>query len=177
MKEEGRSEAPHVGPQCPHGFFGGGPCCWPRVLLAGLSPADKAALLDRWDRLASAATDGPWAVSSTYDGSSTVAIMRSPDKRLHVNAPDRANAYDEDEANAAFVAAARTAVPALLAEVRRLCPPAATEPGVGMLESLRFSIEDACVQHVKNTSPEMLPQTMRQVRATLAHILAELDAG
>lgn len=65
--------------------------------------------LDEWERLANAATPGPWA----FDGLRGVYVNQVAPMRavvqLPVGAPD-----------CEFIAAARTAIPALIARVREL---------------------------------------------------------
>lgn len=76
--------------------------------------------LDRLERLADGATPGPW--DDRHRGCLRIPIIaphpaRDADWRLIA---DVRSAGREREANAAFIAAARTAVPELIAEVRRL---------------------------------------------------------
>lgn len=75
--------------------------------------------LDRLDALAAAATRGPWKAAGLpsprwIHTPSYVALAEALESRT------RAEGKLDAEANAAFIAAARDAVPALVAEVRRL---------------------------------------------------------
>lgn len=68
--------------------------------------------LDRWEALANAATPGPW-----------VLVDRDILGGYEVHAPDDWTVFGyngPERTDAAFIAAARDAVPALIAEVRRL---------------------------------------------------------
>jgi hypothetical protein len=80
--------------------------------------------LDRWDGLAAAASGGPW-VAIYYDA----RVAECPGWDVDCNAPDVlsvATAHHgyggpgEAEANARFMAEARTAVPALCAKLREV---------------------------------------------------------
>ncbi len=68
--------------------------------------------LDRLDALANAATGGPWEVGDPYN-SRTVSLVAVYGLGMEV-------ADTQTERDAAFIAAARSAVPALVAEVKRL---------------------------------------------------------
>jgi hypothetical protein len=70
--------------------------------------------LNTWKQLASAATPGPWQVDSTAQGP---AVIVDADEYVCTTWED--SEFDQ-EADAAFIAAAREAVPALIAEVERL---------------------------------------------------------
>lgn len=82
--------------------------------------------LNEWEALAAAATPGPWVATraTTYDGGKAVVsemFVRRPGGDVAI----ASDIIDPDttavsEANAAVIAAARTALPALVAEVRRL---------------------------------------------------------
>lgn len=84
--------------------------------------------LDRIEALAEAATKGPWKVAERRDGS--VCGIDQEDGYDDVVAPGRVEcmAYcyggtsvvEATDADWAFIAASRSAVPALVAEVRRL---------------------------------------------------------
>ena len=78
--------------------------------------------LDALKALADAATPGPWEHSRAYN-SSYVQFYSETEKRLLLvaNVAETSWLNSDDQANAAFIAAAREAVPALLAEVERLC--------------------------------------------------------
>lgn len=78
-----------------------------------MSPAEIAALR----KLADAATPGPWAVE---DERGEVVTRHWQGETPVVCGPPRARGWDLDPEDAAFIAAARTAVPALLDEVERL---------------------------------------------------------
>ena len=76
-----------------------------------MTPAD----LDRLDELASKATPGPWGVYRiTYEHQPGHLVIGSPDQR------DLKHDIYPTGHDAAFIAASRTAIPALIAEVRRL---------------------------------------------------------
>jgi len=64
----------------------------------------------------SAHTPGPWAVEEGYDGSRTVAFMRSPNRTVNVAATQdaRPKGHEATTANARLIAAA----PELLAACR-----------------------------------------------------------
>lgn len=92
----------------------------------GETPWITAAQLAEWDRLGRAATPGPWHHGET-DGQE--AITASDSYGLLAMEPTASSAasgswsiYGGDDAVAdfAFIAAAREAVPALIAEIRRL---------------------------------------------------------
>lgn len=72
--------------------------------------------LAEWERLAAAATPGPWEAIPTVDAD--FATIKTRGKLGWMQYHE----YDPgiDATDAAFVAAAREAVPALVAEVRRL---------------------------------------------------------
>lgn len=83
-----------------------------------------------WEDLAAAATDGPWWTTEDLDDSSdspAIGVAAGPSSgyaSMVVVTPGDAS-YDAGEAtareaDAVFIAAARDAVPALVAEVRRL---------------------------------------------------------
>lgn len=73
----------------------------------------STAELDELERLADDATPGPWKEFTANKGSDlSETFVHGPDKRWL--------ARDFEPFNARFVAAAREAVPALIAEVRRL---------------------------------------------------------
>lgn len=83
---------------------------------------------------ANAATPGPWCTDSweIYQGAEYEAGAE------WIGETCRAGEMDDSRADAEFVAAARTDVPALLAEVRRLTARVAElEPDVDLLEALR----------------------------------------
>lgn len=92
-----------------------------------------AARLAEIDALAAAATEGPWEITYDHDD--------RPDTGLSVKFPTAIGPFTwiehptpREDADSAFVAAARTAVPALVAEVRRLQADwAALGPYVGEL--------------------------------------------
>lgn len=85
--------------------------------------------LEAWARLCEAATPGPW-VAHHDDGDVTVWApaceeQRADERRAFIsnigaNFQQVSVAFDADDANGDFIAAARTALPKLLAEVRRL---------------------------------------------------------
>jgi hypothetical protein len=78
--------------------------------------------IEEWDRLAKAASPGPWEAGDGYeqeDGAWWVADANG----LMVACPDQG----PEENDARFIAAARVAVPALLDEVERLRGAAAAE--------------------------------------------------
>jgi hypothetical protein len=69
--------------------------------------------LDAWEKLAGQPISGPWVVSATQVYSIDNFLIATPvDNVLWANGVV--------EANAAFIAASRTAVPALIAEVKSL---------------------------------------------------------
>ena len=77
---------------------------------------DDAYLAER-DRLAAAATPGPWMSVKAYDRAAWPCIIGGGWQVAECHAH---LVGDEDFDNAAFIADARTAVPMLVAEVRRL---------------------------------------------------------
>jgi hypothetical protein len=85
--------------------------------------------LQEWEALANAASPGPWEAARPEHA------IPGPGCPMVVNGPQaEPGAYDDEmrPADAYFIAAARTAVPALVAEVRRLkrseCTAGLTEP-------------------------------------------------
>lgn len=60
----------------------------------------------------SAHTPGPWHVSGTYSGNTTVAIMRCADRQVTVNA-EVGGTWNQTDANAQLIAAAPTLLAAL----------------------------------------------------------------
>lgn len=68
--------------------------------------------LDRLESLANAATGGSWEVGDPYDGRTALLVA--------VYGMGMEVADTQTEKDAAFIAAARDAVPSLIAEVRRL---------------------------------------------------------
>jgi hypothetical protein len=91
--------------------------------------------IDEIEARANAATDGPWCTDSweIYQGTEYV-----PGISMWIGETCRGSSTPEqDRADAAFVAAARTDVPALLAEVRRLrAQVAELEPDAALLAAL-----------------------------------------
>jgi hypothetical protein len=77
---------------------------------------DDAYLAER-ERLANAATPGPWMPAKAYDSAAWPCILGGGWQVAECHAHLFG---DEDFDNAAFIADARTAVPALVAAVRRL---------------------------------------------------------
>ncbi len=78
--------------------------------------------LARWEALAAKATPGPWRVGHPWSAEEYWHYLCSEASKAYIIGP-----YDVDEGgiastpdDAAFLAASRTAVPALVAEVRRL---------------------------------------------------------
>jgi hypothetical protein len=126
--------------------------------------------LDAIEARAEAATKGPWDVFEHYCGSCTVAQMRSCDKLICVNAHEHGlKPYLSDAANAVFIAAARTDVPALCAEVRRLqervdeldvacdeCPSQHWRGKVRRLEAVNAKLVEACEATLVGSSGWML---------------------
>lgn len=76
-----------------------------------MTKIDEAFLAER-ERLANAATPGPWMPAKAYDSAAWPCILGGG-WQAHLFG-------DEDFDNAAFIADARTAVPTLVADVRRL---------------------------------------------------------
>lgn len=73
--------------------------------------------LDALDALVSAATEGPWEVSTILDGNSRTFIIEDVARwRGYRNSLN----LGEDRQTADFIAASREAVPALVARVREL---------------------------------------------------------
>jgi hypothetical protein len=77
---------------------------------------DDAYLAER-ERLANAATPGPWMPAKAYDSAAWPCILGGGWQVAECHAHLFG---DEDFDNAAFIADARTAVPTLVADVRRL---------------------------------------------------------
>jgi hypothetical protein len=71
--------------------------------------------LDELERLSNAATEGPWEYWLTTKGKRKGSICVGPDNS-HIEFVIGENKEGEDDAE--FIAAARTAVPALIAELR-----------------------------------------------------------
>lgn len=82
--------------------------------------------LDQLEARANAATQGPWHVNEDGFGKHGVPTVYATDEELryiakcHDLPAHETHAPTDDRANARFIAAARTAVPQLIAEVRRL---------------------------------------------------------
>ena len=80
--------------------------------------------LDAWEELAKAATPGPWGVSTGYGEDSAEAVCMAPGVRNYlldvVVRSGRDGGTDNTVEDAAFIAAAREAVPALIARVKEL---------------------------------------------------------
>lgn len=84
-------------------------------------------VLNRIEKLAAAATEGPWFLHDFREASSEPSVY---DIQVSFTDPDSLSVchmangitgtFDEALANAAFIAAARSDVPSLAAEVRRL---------------------------------------------------------
>jgi hypothetical protein len=73
--------------------------------------------LDEWEKLANAATPGPWRVGE--NDKNDQAIVRTEHLELFTGWHHCVGAIEEEmHANAAFIAAAREAIPALIAMVR-----------------------------------------------------------
>ena len=81
-----------------------------------MTDIDDAYLAER-ERLANAATPGPWMPAKAYDSAAWPCILGGGWQVAECHAHLFG---DEDFDNAAFIADARTAVPTLVAEVRRL---------------------------------------------------------
>lgn len=81
-----------------------------------MNPADLAT----WKRFAEEATPGPWEVTETLDRPPHVAVVMESTMSSVLVADIGENDSDEVTADAAFIAAARTAVPALVARVEEL---------------------------------------------------------
>lgn len=81
-----------------------------------MTDIDDAYLAER-ERLANAATPGPWMPAKAYDSAAWPCILGGGWQVAECHAHLFG---DEDFDNAAFIADARTAVPALVAAVRRL---------------------------------------------------------
>lgn len=77
--------------------------------------------LNRWEKLANAATPVPWEPDEWYesDGRGWAAIGPLQVDENDQNEPD-CPAHERAKLDAAFIAAARSAVPDLIAELRRL---------------------------------------------------------
>lgn len=92
------------------------------------------AQLEEWKRLAEAATPGEWTQRLANDGTGDRGI-KAPSKRNVIAECFADMDYDGEralsgcKANAAFIAASRTALPALIAEVERLRAEAARLEG------------------------------------------------
>jgi len=76
------------------------------------------------ERLSAAAAPGPWDVSHVRDGVESFAVVH-PAGTVCFESEEEAGDFDRDvrdliAADFAFIAAARSAIPALVAEVRRL---------------------------------------------------------
>ena len=88
--------------------------------------------LDEWEALAKAATDGPWEVYDVSEVDVEGADSENPDnvsaiaRGIQTAAGIGLNKGEDyelfDEADADFISASREAVPALIAEVRRMLP-------------------------------------------------------
>lgn len=81
-----------------------------------MTDIDDAYLAER-ERLANAATPGPWMPAKAYDSAAWPCILGGGWQVAECHAHLFG---DEDFDNAAFIADARTAVPTLVADVRRL---------------------------------------------------------
>lgn len=72
--------------------------------------------LSEWKKLAEAATEGPWK----YNEHARDDNVFSGNRRIADVYGARIGGTEQNAANATFIAAARTAVPELIAEVERL---------------------------------------------------------
>lgn len=90
---------------------------------AGGKTVTTAEQREKWRALEQAATPGPWFEQYAYDGGRTVAKMRSTDTLFCVNVASHVSCVHPAEKfkeNGRFIAAASTAVPALLDHVEEL---------------------------------------------------------
>lgn len=85
------------------------------------------AMLKEWEGLCEKATPGDWITVPQHIAGPLIAHsfetgqkMRPTGLRLICHMMERGKSLSEDQANAAFIAAARTALPLLIAEVRKL---------------------------------------------------------
>lgn len=78
--------------------------------------------LQEWERIEKAATPGPWVYDETEDdnGLDPVAMLADGHSPCGVYAVNFRAPLDDQPFNGKFIAAARTALPDLIAEVRRL---------------------------------------------------------
>lgn len=78
--------------------------------------------LEQLATLESAATPGPWRAQNEYDGARTVCQMRSCDQLVCINRATHVegNTWEATQQNAALIAAARNALPELLAHIEEL---------------------------------------------------------
>lgn len=107
--------------------------------------------LDAWEQAADKALRGPWLAEHGMSGRNwVIGTGATQEGELWCVTTDglRASEYDGDaQGDAEFIAAARTAVPALIAEVRRL-----REMNSAMLTLL---LDSRNVQNYTDTSMEM----------------------
>lgn len=137
----------------------------PPPASAPLTPAD----LDTIEARADAATPGPWGddyIVSSYSG--------SPIERPRIIANGRIVAHvmmsDSDVSDADFIAAARTDVPALVAEVRRL-----RDSIMPIVEhAARYGVCVSLAAHVNMDAAEEARKVDGELRALVIDALGEL---
>jgi hypothetical protein len=137
--------------------------------------------LSTWERLASAASPGPWRSCGASDGQCSCCVVWS----LPADYPILRGTNEDDGSgrwqDAAFAAAARTAVPDLCAEVResRRIARASTKRDTETLQALRDE-RDALREALKNRDPladvPILGEAIRE-RDALRIEASELRAG
>lgn len=110
--------------------------------------------LERLEALANAATGGSWQAGDPYDGRTALLVS--------VYGMGMEVADTQREADAAFIAAARDAVPSLIAEVRRLRERVAT------VDAEREQAYQIAQQN---------EQTARSMARVVEDVRAELDAA
>jgi hypothetical protein len=138
------------------------------ALMASTTPASDPQL-DEWEKLANAATSGPWQAMPYSD-----STYSSPDRWIKA---DGANIADEvPEADAAFIAAAREAIPELIAMVREKDTRADAWKDQALEWEVRATAAEAEVERLKAKLREEENTRLKQV-GELAGELVRLHAA
>ena len=112
------AELCEMGPTCPGGMLARlpGSGCW----RTASSPRVTDEQLAEWEALADAATTGPWESSGPWERVAEDVVTVAPVEPFPTVWICRLGVGADSDADAAFIAASRVAVPALIAEVRAL---------------------------------------------------------
>ncbi len=135
----------------------------PQNRVERVSDAEAA----EWARLADAATEGPWRADGPWwiDGPSGrndphAKAMVSGPGRVAVMVPER---WDANDADAAFIASARTAVPRLLAEREALTTELAEARATIARLNARAQVAEAAIAELTGTGKGKAKRVAREV--------------